>query len=61
MELNRRCRWHFPLAGAEELARAGGTIAHEVLTRFGQRLPRLYVAGGEVESVASRFLPGGRR
>jgi alanine racemase len=46
---------------AEELARAGGTIAHEVLTRFGQRLPRVYVAGGEVESVASRFLPGGRR
>lgn len=47
--------------GAEELARAGGTIAHEVLTRFGQRLPRLYVAGGEVESVASRFVSGGRR
>lgn len=46
---------------AEELARAGGTIAHEVLTRFGQRLPRLYLAGGEVESVASRFLPGARR
>jgi alanine racemase len=46
---------------AEELARAAGTIAHEVLTRFGQRLPRVYVAGGEVESVASRFLPGARR
>jgi alanine racemase len=46
---------------AEELGRAAGTIAHEVLTRFGQRLPRVYVAGGEVESVASRFLPGARR
>lgn len=46
---------------AWELAERGGTIAHEVLTRFGQRLPRVYVAGGETESVASRFLPGGRR
>jgi alanine racemase len=45
----------------EELAAAGGTIAHEVLTRLGQRLPRVYLSGGEPESVASRFLPGGRR
>ncbi|HEX2164462.1 MAG TPA: alanine racemase [Thermoanaerobaculia bacterium] len=46
---------------AEELAAAGGTIAHEVLTRFGQRLPRVYLRDGEIESVASRFVPGGRR
>lgn len=45
----------------EELAAAGGTIAHEVLTRFGQRLPRVYLSAGEPESVASRFLPGVRR
>ncbi|HUO86909.1 MAG TPA: alanine racemase [Thermoanaerobaculia bacterium] len=45
----------------EELATAGGTIAHEVLTRFGQRLPRVYLAGGQVEAVVSRFLPGTQR
>ncbi len=49
------------VVSAVELAGLANTIPYEILTRFGQRLPRVYLRGGAAESVASRFLPGDRR
>ena len=45
---------------AVELAERAGTIAYEIVTLAGLRLPRVYLRGGEVESAASRLLEGGR-
>ncbi len=43
--------------GAEDLARAAGTIAYEVVTGIRRRVPRRYRRGGRV--VAHRTLAGG--
>ena len=43
---------------AEDWARAAGTIAYEIVTRIGSRVPRVYVDGGE---AVPRALDGGSR
>jgi alanine racemase len=40
-----------------EVADRAGTNAWEVLTSIGSRLPRVYVEGGQVLGVESRFTP----
>jgi alanine racemase len=40
-----------------EVAERAGTNAWEVLTNIGSRLPRVYVEGGQVVGVESRFTP----
>ena len=42
---------------AWELATLAGTTSWEILTSVGSRLPRVYVSGGEVVGVESRYLP----
>ncbi|CAM5392163.1 MULTISPECIES: alanine racemase [Streptomyces] len=39
--------------GAEDWARAAGTIAYEIVTRIGGRVPRVYVDGGEPAADAA--------
>jgi alanine racemase len=41
--------------GVWEVAERAGTIAYEVLTSIGSRVPRVYVEGGEVVAVDSRY------
>jgi alanine racemase len=43
--------------GVEELARAAGTVAWEVLCGVGPRVPRVIMEGGVPVRVLSRFLP----
>ena len=42
---------------AWDVADRAGTNAWEVLTRVGSRMPRVYVDGGRVVGVGSRFTP----
>ncbi|HET7747203.1 MAG TPA: alanine racemase [Vicinamibacteria bacterium] len=42
---------------AWDVATWAGTTSWEALTRVGSRVPRVYVSGGEVVGVWSRFLP----
>jgi alanine racemase len=39
---------------ADDLARAVGTISHEILTRLGQRLPRVYKRKGRLYTIDPR-------
>jgi alanine racemase len=43
--------------GAWDVAECAGTNAWDVLTRVGSRVPRIYVEGGRVMAVASRYQP----
>jgi len=43
--------------GAWELASLAGTTSWEILTSIGSRVPRVYVEGGEVVGVESRYQP----
>jgi hypothetical protein len=40
-----------------DVAERAGTNAWEVLTSVGSRVPRVYVEGGRVVAVESRFAP----
>jgi alanine racemase len=45
--------------GADRVASEAGTISWEILCGIGGRVPRLYLRGGRVVEVRSRFLGGG--
>jgi alanine racemase len=42
--------------GVWDVAEHAGTLAYEVLTSVGSRVPRVYVEGGQVVAVGSRYL-----
>lgn len=45
--------------GAEEMARAAGTVAWEILCGVGPRVPRIILERGAPTRVSSRFFPSG--
>ena len=45
-----------PAMTAEEVAAANGTIGYEVVCGVGERVPRLYVEGGEVVGVVDNLM-----
>ena len=45
--------------GADEVGSEAGTISWEILCGIGWRVPRLYLRGGRVVDIRSRFVPDG--